>query len=287
MLNKSLITPILLLLAIIAADCRILSAREVDTSKKSYHLFNPVPRDMMRDLSTDRPDQTESPITVDAGHIQIEADAVFYTYNKFEQTKDNGFSIAAINLKVGLTNFADIQFILPSYTRIKTKFDNQESTVDGVSDLITRLKINIIGNDKGKFALGIMPIVKWPTASSDLGNDEFEWGVVIPISLELPNDFGAGAMVKFDYLTDIERDERYTSMVLTGAIGRSLTDAVGAFVEIVGEKSFIDDSQWQSIFSTGLIYGVNKDLQIDAGVFAGLTDEVVDLQVFCGVSFRR
>ncbi|MEE9212565.1 MAG: hypothetical protein V3U29_07920, partial [Phycisphaeraceae bacterium] len=35
--------------------------------KNGYHLFNPTPRHLMRDLSADRPDVTESPITVDAG----------------------------------------------------------------------------------------------------------------------------------------------------------------------------------------------------------------------------
>src|SRR5687767_13300570 len=40
--------------------------------KSQYTLFNPVPRDMRRELSPDRPDRTESPFTVDAGHVQVE-----------------------------------------------------------------------------------------------------------------------------------------------------------------------------------------------------------------------
>ena len=40
---------------------------------KSYHLFNPVPDGELRELSPDRPDTTESPITVDAGRFVIEA----------------------------------------------------------------------------------------------------------------------------------------------------------------------------------------------------------------------
>ena len=41
---------------------------------ESYSLWNPTPDDKLRDLATDRPDKTESPITVDAGRFQIEAD---------------------------------------------------------------------------------------------------------------------------------------------------------------------------------------------------------------------
>jgi hypothetical protein len=38
--------------------------------KSAFSLFNPTPRELMREMSTDRPDTTESPYTVDAGHFQ-------------------------------------------------------------------------------------------------------------------------------------------------------------------------------------------------------------------------
>ena len=43
-----------------------------DTAKNSYHLFSTTPRHQMRRFETDRPDATESPITLDAGHLQYE-----------------------------------------------------------------------------------------------------------------------------------------------------------------------------------------------------------------------
>ena len=46
--------------------------------KAKYHLLNPTPREQMREMSTDRPDKTESPYTVDAGHFQIESDLFAY-----------------------------------------------------------------------------------------------------------------------------------------------------------------------------------------------------------------
>ena len=44
--------------------------------KSHYHLFNPTPRELMREFNTDRPDKTESPYTVDAGHFQFEMDVL-------------------------------------------------------------------------------------------------------------------------------------------------------------------------------------------------------------------
>src|SRR5687767_4843881 len=46
--------------------------------KWQYHLFRPTPRHLMRDLATDRPDVTESPYTVDAGHFQAELSFIEY-----------------------------------------------------------------------------------------------------------------------------------------------------------------------------------------------------------------
>ena len=43
------------------------------TSEKSnYNLFNPTPNSLLRELSPDRPDATESPLTVDAGRFAVE-----------------------------------------------------------------------------------------------------------------------------------------------------------------------------------------------------------------------
>jgi hypothetical protein len=53
------------------SDISMLNAAE-RADKSGYHLFRPTPRELMRELSTDRPDQTESAYTVDAGHVQLE-----------------------------------------------------------------------------------------------------------------------------------------------------------------------------------------------------------------------
>ncbi len=42
----------------------------------AFHLFDPIPSSQMRSLSTDRPDKTESPYSVAAGHVQVETDLI-------------------------------------------------------------------------------------------------------------------------------------------------------------------------------------------------------------------
>src|ERR1041385_6021545 len=84
-----------------------------DNSK--YTLFKPTPREGMREMSTDRPDKTESPFTVDAGHFQVEADIVNYAYDRYNSartdTRVETVRIAPVNFKVGIGNDIDVQLV--------------------------------------------------------------------------------------------------------------------------------------------------------------------------------
>lgn len=93
--------------------------------KSGYTLFNPTPIALMRDFDTDRPDQTESPHTVDAGHFQIEADLFNYTHD--HEVKN--FETGAINLKAGLLNNVDLQLIFDGAQWQKTASDWTSGTV--------------------------------------------------------------------------------------------------------------------------------------------------------------
>ena len=70
-----------------------------------YSLFDPVPRQAMRPLSTDRPDQTESAYSVDAGHVQFEfevAKATFGTVSADGDRSGRELVLGGVNAKVGL-----------------------------------------------------------------------------------------------------------------------------------------------------------------------------------------
>src|ERR1700733_4288067 len=84
----------------------LVSAAENGTTpdKSAFTLFNPVPQDLMRELAPDRPDATESPYTVDAGHLQLEMDFANFTYNTTGIGSVHAWNIAPVNIKLGLLN---------------------------------------------------------------------------------------------------------------------------------------------------------------------------------------
>jgi len=80
-----------------------------------YSLFHPVPGSELRDMETDRPDVTESPFTVDAGHFQYETDLFRLIREKSDLNKTSTLLINQANLKIGLTGSTALQVGFQSY----------------------------------------------------------------------------------------------------------------------------------------------------------------------------
>jgi hypothetical protein len=232
----------------------------------------------MRELSADRPDATESPYTVDAGHVQIEA-------TLFGYAKDGGvenYSLGETNFKLGLTNRTDLQLVVPFYERQRGG-DNDD---EGIGDLIVRWKWNLWGNDSGDTALALMPFVKAPTASHDLGNDKVEGGLIIPLGISLGERAGLGLMTEFDIVHDDARDGYGMDFVNTVVCGFDITERWGGFVEFVSVSTTRADASWEGYANAGLTLAVRDELVLDAGVSVGVNDAAQDFAPFVGFTYR-
>lgn len=254
--------------------------------KSAYNLFNPTPREHMRELSTDRPDQTESPNTVDAGHWQVEFDIVNYTYDREAGVRTNTLNVAPVNVKLGLTNSADLQVIYDSYTRERVRTAGAVATTEDWGDLTLRLKQNLWGNDGGDTALAIMPFVKIPLKTGSAGNDLVEGGVIVPLAVALPAGWGMGLMTEIDWLADAAGRSRHAEWVNTITFSRDLTEKLGGYVEIVSVHSNERGADWIAQADTGLTYAISDDVQLDGGCNFGVTDAAPDVQPFIGLTIR-
>jgi hypothetical protein len=256
------------------------AARAEDKSR--YTLFNPTPRAEMRELSPDRPDVTESPVTVDAGHFQLEMSLVDYTHDGGGGAETDALVAAAFNVKVGVLNNVDLQLGLDPYVNVRTGSARQ----DGVGDAVVRLKVNLLGNDGGPVALGVMPFVKLPTATNDLGNDHYEGGLILVAAFELPADFGIATMLEIDAVRDADNAGFGTAFVHTVTLGRPIAGDLSGFVEYVGVTSVNTGSTYQAVVGGGVTYGIGEDLLLDAGVYFGLSDAADDFNAFVGLTYR-
>jgi hypothetical protein len=254
-----------------------------------YSVCNPTPADQLRDMSTDRPDTTESPFTVDAGHFQVElsfVDVSRETRND-ERRQGRAVELAPMLIKLGVLNNMDLQLGLVPHarTQLSDVATGAVSTFDGFGDLTFRAKINLWGNDGGVTALAIMPFVKFPTASRGLGNGKLEGGLILPFAVQLPHEFSLGFMPEFDVVR-ID-DGRYSvDWVHTGTLGFPIWGELGGYVEYAGFANLSRDERYRRSLNAGLTYSPTPNVQIDGGVRVGATPNGSSWGWFVGFSCR-
>ena len=267
----------------------VLLAGETPADKSAYSLFNRTPASQLRELSTDRPDLTESAYTVDAGWWQVEMDVAAYTHARDTadgaDTKTTSVSYGNMNVKVGLTSNIDLQTVFSTYTveRDEDRVAGTREKLSGFGDITSRLKINFWGNDGGKTAFALMPYVKWPTAQHRLGNDAVEGGLIAPLAVELPAGWGMGVMTEFDLVRNAADDGYRVDWMNSITFSHDIAGNLGGYFEFV---SVITEGPEIASFDCGLTYGIGQHVQLDCGANIGLTRATEDLTVFGGVSVR-
>ena len=263
-----------------------------DADKSHYNLFNPTPRELMREMSTDRPDKTESAYTVDAGHFQIEMDVFSYAIDRYNgipgDHRSESLAIAPMNLKAGLLSNVDLQIVVQPYISLRER--NVAARVArnnrGFGDIIPRLKVNLWGNDGGTTALAVMPYVKLPTNTDDVGNNSVEGGLIVPLAISLPDDWNLGLMTQVDIVRDEFEGGHHPEFVNSVTVSRPIVGELSGFVEFYSSVSTERGSEWVGTFDCGLTYMLTENIQLDGGVYVGVTRSADDVNPFLGLSWR-
>lgn len=263
----------------------IISLLIIPTDASAYNLFDPKPSSDLRDLSTDRPDTTESAYTVDAGHFQFEWEMLSSGRDKNSGTRTETWS-SSVNLKAGLTDNIDLQLVVEPYTYQKTS-DPSSETAEGVNDTEMRLKVNVWGNDGGDTAFAIMPFVRFPTHASAFGDDgKMEGGVILPLAFTLPGGWDSAFMLEFDAVRNEENDGYAMEALQSITFGHDIAGELGGFLELVNIENNEGGVGNEAYFNAGLIYALGSNGQVDAGFNAGISEEAEDARYFVGLSWR-
>ena len=242
-----------------------------------------------RELTTDRPDTTESPFTVEAGRMQVELS--FFEFSRDRANPEHAnvsveeWNLAPFNLRIGVTQNFDLHVIVEPqhHIRVVDHDARRTDTFSGAGDVTLRAKWNFWGNDGGPSALGLMPFVKLPTASSSIGNGRVEGGVILPVSFELPAGWGLAVMTEVDFVRNDANTGYDRLWVNSASFDHNVVGTVDGFIEM---DSLVGGPPVVSL-NGGFTMGVGDNMQYDAGVNVGLTRGATDFLLFTGVSWRH
>jgi hypothetical protein len=257
--------------------------------KSGYTLFNPTPDADMRSFSTDRPDKSTSPYTVDAGHFQYETDLLGGSYDGFNtsHTRTREFFTGDPVLKMGLTNFADVEVALGGYQdyQVKDRMANSTTNFDGFGDVTLRVKVNILGNDGGAVAIAIDPFYKIPTATRGLGNGVGEFGITVPAQVTLPCNFTALFVTEFDDFKNVDNTGRHVGFTNLLNISHPITPKLTGAVEIWNQVQSTN-MPTQYTLDLSLAYMLRPNTQLDTATYIGLNKAAPDFVAYIGLSQR-
>lgn len=263
--------------------------------KSQYTLFNPTPDRLLREFTTDRPDMTESPFTVDAGRVQIGTNLFGHTRSRpdTEGTVSDSYEFGTTNARVGLTNSAEVNVVWQPHGVVRTRpGDGGETTRQkGVGGLDIRAKYNFWGNDNfekpGDTALGFLPYVTFPTdRGNGISSETVSGGLIVPFAVKLSEKFSLGLNGRLDIVRAEDSTHYHPEYITSASLSYGWTDQLSTYYEIAGRFGTRDPRGEIVILATGFAYQVTKNLQLDAGINIGVTNAADRLNPFVGVSMR-
>jgi hypothetical protein len=202
-------------------------------NKSQCNLFNPTPVGLRRPYNTDRPSKTDSPYTVDAGVFQIESRVWNWTLDYETGVRTRTWIVGNSNFKLGVTNWMDLQVFPQFYVNKRTSGPEFGKPLEqgAFADTTVRLKINLLGNDGGKLAIGFLSSLKIPTNTGDTGNHVWEPGFEIPVNYSLPWGFTLFAQTRIDVLDKFRSSNMQVQWQNPIGLSRTIVGNLSGYVE--------------------------------------------------------
>jgi hypothetical protein len=279
----------------VAGAVALLGAAGVATAQDRgpYTLFNPVPDSQLRELTTDRPDITESPFTVDAGHVQFETTLFGFARSGRDAAGavSDSYELGTTNIRVGLTGDVEAGLIWQPYGIVRTHGGPGEAVrQSGIGGLELRGKVNLWGNDtfdKTGSALALLPFVAFPTDRHNGISPEFaEGGLIVPFAVKLPEKFELATNVGVVWTRADAGDDYHAEYLASASLSYEWTEKLGTYYEVAGRFNTGDPRGDAVVLGTGVTYQVGKNMQLDAGVNVGVTSAADRFSPFVGMAVR-
>jgi len=223
-------------------------------------------------LVTDRPDFTESALSVPAGRLQIEGG---YTWSR--QGDETSHSIGELLLRLGLLRGFEARLGLNSFAIV----ERPGSDVDGLEDISLGTKLDVVElfGWPRTARLALIAATAVPSGSSEIGPTEWQPEATLAFSFNISERLGLGSNAGLRF--PVDEEGRFTQGALSVALGIGLSDSWGTYIEaytLLPEGSRPDELY----LNAGVTFLTSDDLQLDARVGSAVAGSIWQ-NVFAGI----
>lgn len=226
-------------------------------------------------------------ITDDTGtqgkkNFQLELNSEF-AHEAEDGAKEDAFEFSSV-LSYGLADAVDIVLGIP-YQHLRLQGDGQKNTEDGLSDISLELKWRLY--EKDGLSLALKPGITLPTGDDErgLGAGKVTYSAFFITSKEIePWAFHLNlGYIRNENKADERKNLWHASLAATVEAIKNLTVAAN-----VGIERNVDSNvnTHPAFILGGVIYSLSDNLDIDAGIKAGINKPETDYSVLAGLAWR-
>lgn len=231
------------------------------------------------EIVTDRPDQTEAPVLVPRGGLQVETGFVFEK-DREDNVDVKNFTYNTTLIKYGVNEFLELRLITEFLGERAKVADNPVSKVQGFSPLALGVKIKL-ADEKGF----------WPQAAFighinlKSGSEEFAPSyTAADFRFTFAHTLSDKFALSYNLGAEWNGETPDANFLYTLSLGYLITPRLGAFVE--GYSFFPESGKADNRFDAGITYKFSPVVQWDISAGVGLSRNAPDSFLSTGISFR-
>ncbi len=234
-------------------------------------------------LITDRPDQTESSITVPKKSIQIET-GVLFERDKIHigfsdaNVRQSSFSIATTLLRYGIFDNFELR-MASEYLYKKVKLSNFDKTSDGLPGVMLGGKFKLFDENGLIPESAILLELTFPVGNEQLAPDNTETKLLFASSHTISPTLGVGYNIGVEWIDDNNYLYLYSL-----AMGKSLTNSLSFFIESFGSLS--EHNGCPLSVDGGITKLLSPIFQVDFSTGVALNQDASDFFTSIGFSYR-
>jgi len=238
--------------------------------------------DLNEPLVTDRPDFTESSVTVGRGVLQVE---MGYTF-----TEDESAGVGTRSHSYPETLFR--YGVLAEWLELRVGWNYANETAAGATDsgsedIYLGFKIALTPQCDWLPEMAILPQATVPTGADPFSADEFLPGLNWVYSWELTDSLSTAGSTQFNRAIDDVTGEAYTEWAQSWAVAASLTEDLGTYAEWYAFfPHSADTAKPEHYLNGGFTYLLSNNVQWDIRAGVGLNEAADDYFVGTGLSVR-
>lgn len=241
-----------------------------------------------RDLCANRPGRGSPPCVLDAGRFQVEVGLADFTHDRQAGATEDTTLAGDLAFRYGVTSTGEAELAWSPYIHVRDRDSSGSWSATGHGDLALAWRQSLKNPDGSGVSAAVQPFVVAPVGRRGFGAGAWQGGVLLPVSVALPDGFGLGLTPQIAVVRNQNHDGSHLDW--TGVVG--LSHSVGPVS--LGAEFYIDhdgDPAGQATtetfdLSAAWTPAALEDLQLDIGLEAGLNRLTPDYEAYAGIARR-